>query len=264
MTEPNIILLDVETSPLVGYAWQAYDTNILSILQPVKVICCAWKQLGDKKTQVKALCDYDGYLPDVVDDKLLVTELWEVLDKADIVIGHNADSFDLKILNARFIANGLNAPSDFKTVDTLKAAKKYFRFNNNTLNELGIYLGEGRKAPTGGFETWTKCMAGDPKAWSTMKKYNIQDVDLLERVYLRLRPFIGNHPNLNMIVAPKVKTSEHACTVCQSVNTVRRGFAVTKAGRYQRYACNDCGSWSSGPYERTSRKVTDFNEYKEE
>lgn len=254
MTEPNIILADIETSPILGYAWQMYDTNILGVVDPVKVICGAWKRLNEKDVSVRALCDYPEYQPGVVNDKELVTELWHVLDEADVIIAHNGDSFDCKVLNARFVANGLNAPSDYKTVDTLKSAKKYFRFNNNTLNELGLYLGEGKKAPTGGFETWTKCMAGDQSAWNRMKKYNAQDVELLERVYLRLRPFIGNHPNLNTISPPRVKQFEFPCQSCQSVNTSKRGFSVTKLGRYQRYQCSDCGSWSSGPYERSMKK----------
>lgn len=250
MTEPNVVLLDVETSPILGYAWQMYDTNILGVVEPVKIICCAWKQLGAKNVSIRALPDYADYKGGIVDDRQLVTDLWHVLDKADVVIAHNGDSFDIKVLNARFIANSLNAPSDYKSIDTLKVAKKYFKFNNNTLNELGQYLKEGKKAPTGGFETWTKCMAGDMIAWDRMKKYNVQDVDLLERVYLRLRPFIANHPNLNLISPLKIKVSDFACTTCQSLNTTKRGFSLTKVGRYQRYQCSDCGSWSSGPYEK--------------
>ena len=260
MTAPKIVFIDVETSPLLGYAWGSYDVNILSVIEPVKIICFAYKWLGDSRVTVRALSDYSEYKPGIVNDKDLVREFWEVLDTADVVIAHNGDSFDIKVANARFIANGLNAPSDYKSVDTLKVAKKYFKFNNNTLNELGQYLNEGKKAPTGGFETWMKCMAGDTKAWGIMKKYNAQDIELLERVYLRLRPFIQNHPNLNLISPPKIKKTDMPCTVCQSVNTVRRGFSVTKAGRYQRYQCNDCASWSSGPYEKVYKKYEELVE----
>lgn len=260
-TEPNIILLDVETSPQLGYTWGSYEQNVLAVLEPVKIICAAWKQLSEKKVSCKSLPDYDGYKGGVVDDTKLVLELWDVLDRADIILGHNLDSFDIKVINARFIAHGLNAPSDYKSVDTLKAAKKYFKFNNNTLNELGKYLKEGQKAPTGGFDTWLKCMAGEKVSWDRMVKYNIQDVLLLERVYLRLRPFMANHPNLNLITPDKAKkTGEHLCGSCQSSDTVKRGFAITKAGRYQRWQCNNCGSWSSGLYERVQRAETEGRE----
>jgi hypothetical protein len=247
---PKIAFIDIETSPIIGYTWAMWETNVLAVIEPVKVICCGWKWLGDKHVTVRALPDYGNYIGGVVDDRDLVADVWGVLDEADVVIAHNGDSFDCKVLNARFIANNLTAPSDYKTIDTLKVAKKYFKFASNSLNELGLYLNEGKKAPTGGFETWTKCMAGDPVAWDRMKKYNVQDVDLLERVYLRLRPFIGNHPNLNTIAPVKLKTSEFACSSCQSLNTTKRGFSVTKVGKYQRYSCQSCGSWSSGPYEK--------------
>lgn len=248
---PKTLLIDVETSPIIGYTWGTYDVNVLSVIEPVKIICCSWKWLGKDQVHVKALPDYPDYQKGVVNDKKLIGDLWGILDDADIVVAHNGDSFDIKILNTRFIAYDLRAPSDYKSIDTLKVARKYFRFNSNKLDDLGGYLDEGRKAPTGGFETWTKCMAGDAKAWAKMRAYNVKDVELLERIYLRLRPFMQNHPNLNLLDnSPQEKKEGFSCTVCQSFNTQRRGFTVTKVGRYQRHQCNDCGSWSSGPYER--------------
>jgi len=252
--QPKIVLLDIETSPIKGLTWGMYDQNVLAVLEPAKIICAAWKYLDDPEIFCQSLPDYRGYRGGIVNDGGLVRELWKVLDEADVVVAHNGDSFDIKRLNARFVAHGLNAPSDYKTVDTLKVAKKYFRFDNNKLDELGHYLDVGRKAPNGGLATWLKCMAGDMAAWEEMRKYNVQDVALLERVYLRLRPFIQNHPNLNLIVPP-VGVDGHSCSTCQSINVVRRGFAITKVGRYQRYQCKDCGSWSSGPYERVKAGV---------
>lgn len=250
MDSPRILFIDIETSPIVGYTWKMYEANVLGVIEPTKILCCAWKWLGDNDVTVRAICDYDDYQRGDVHDHQLSKEIWKVLDEADVVIAHNGDSFDIKTLNARFIANGLTAPSDFKTVDTLKVAKKYFKFTSNSLDALGGYLEEGHKASTGGFSTWTRCMAGDQEAWETMKEYNKRDIELLERIYLRLRPFMNNHPNLNTISPLKIKDNEYACSVCQSVNTIKRGFSVTKQGRYQRFSCQDCGSWTSGNYER--------------
>lgn len=250
MSKPRIAFIDIETSPILGYAWAIYDTNILGVKEPVKVMCFGWKWLGENKVNVLSLPDYKNYKPGVLDDSLLMKDVWKVLDEADVVVAHNGDSFDIKIINARFLVHGLNPPSDYKTVDTLKVSKKYFRMTTNKLDDVGGYLDEGRKASTGGFQTWVDCWDGDRKAWERMTTYNARDVELLERVYLRLRPFIGNHPDLNLIAGRPIKLGEFVCGSCQSLNTQKRGFAVTKAGRYQRYSCNDCGSWSTGPYER--------------
>jgi hypothetical protein len=247
---PKVLLIDIETSPLTGYAWTMWDTNILKVLEPSKIICVAWKWLDDNEVTVKALPDYRGYKPGVIDDLALVKEVWSVLDKADVVIAHNGDSFDIKKLNSRFIMHNMRAPSAYVTIDTRKVAKKYFRFDSNALNEIGQYLGEGKKESTGGFDLWDECMKGLPLAWAKMKKYNVRDITLLERIYLRLRPFMNNHPNLNVIAHPN-DHSEH-CPACLSANLQKRGFVITRTGRKQRFQCNDCGTWSSGPYEKAN------------
>jgi hypothetical protein len=67
-------------------------------------------------------------------------------------------------------------------------------------------------------------------------------------VYLRLRPFMNNHPNLNVIANPN---DPHAhCPACLGNDLQKRGFVITRTGRKQRFQCNDCGVWSSGPYEK--------------
>lgn len=247
---PKVVLIDIETSPLTGYAWTMFEANILKVLEPSKIICVAWKFLDEDKINVKALPDYKGYKAGVLDDTALVKEIWGVLDKADVVIAHNGDSFDVKKLNSRFIIHHMRAPSAYKTIDTKKVAKKYFRFDSNSLDNLGVFLEEGRKESTGGFDLWDQCMAGNPASWAKMKKYNVRDIDLLERVYLRLRPFMENHPNLNVIAHPN--DHDESCPACLSHNLQKRGFTITRTGRKQRFQCNDCGVWSSGPYEKAN------------
>lgn len=245
---PNIILLDIETSPITAYTWGTFDQNVLKILEPSKIISCAWKELHSDDVIVKAISDYKGYKPGVIDDKKLVQEIWNVLDKADVVIGHHGDRFDLPKLNARFVYHGLNAPSFYKTVDTKKVASRYFRFDSNSLNNLAGYLNLGAKVENGGFDLWVRCIAGDPEAWDLMKLYNAQDVVLLEKVYLKLRPFMENHPNLN-IISPST-TTDVVCPTCLSHKVTKRGFSTTRTGKRQRYQCQTCSSWSSGPYSK--------------
>lgn len=248
MSAPKVLFIDIETSPLTGYAWGYYEQNILKILEHCKLLSIGYKWQGDKKTTVVGLPDFLGYKPGVVDDKKLVKFIWKLLDEADIVIAHHGDAFDIKKINSRFAFHELNAPSYYKTIDTRKVAYKYFRFDSNKLDELGGYLGEGHKVVHKGFAMWVECMAGDMKAWAEMKKYNAKDVDLLERVYLRLRPFMTDHPNLN-ILADKHHLS---CPTCLSDNVIKRGFAITRAGQKQRFSCLDCGSWSSGPIHKAN------------
>lgn len=255
MSKASVILLDIETSPIIGYSWSQFDTNILKVIENSKILSVAWKELGEDNLVCKTISDYKTYTPGKVDDRLLVEEVWDVLDKADIVIAHYGDAFDLKKLNSRFVWHGLKAPSAYKTVDTKKVASKYFKFDSNSLNNLGSYLNLGQKVENGGFDLWVRCLDGDKEAWEMMRRYNAQDVILLEKVYMTLRPYMETHPNLNAIVnAPKDDT---ACPTCLSHDVTRRGFSITRTGRRQRYQCGSCGSWSSGAFSKIGVLSTD-------
>lgn len=255
---PAICLLDIETSPIKGYTWTTWDANVLKILEPSKIISVAWKELGDATVKVKALCDYKGYKKGVIEDKALVEEVWNVLDRSDIVVAHNGNSFDFKRLNARFVYHGLTAPSTYKAIDTLSVAKKYFKFDSNSLNNLGQYLNLGSKINNGGFDLWVRCIEqGDPEAWALMKEYNAQDVNLLEKVYLALRPYMSNHPNTNSIV----DNPGMNCPTCQSDKVAKRGFSITRTGRRQRYQCSECGSWSTGSLEKIKSTILMSEDY---
>jgi hypothetical protein len=140
------------------------------------------------------------------------------------------------------IFHGLTPPSQYKVIDTLKIARKYFKFDGNRLNDLCKFLGIGKKVETGGFELWKLCMAGDERAWSKMIKYNKMDVILLEKLYLRLLPWISDYPNFNT-----TPTDPMECPSCGSDKMQRRGFQKLINGRQKpRAQCQNCGKWSYG------------------
>lgn len=255
---PRILLLDIETAPITGYVWATYDTNVLKILEPSKVLSVAWKWLNEDETFCKTIADYKGYKKGVVDDEKLIKQAWDLLDECDVCVAHHGKAFDLKKLNARFVWYKLPAPSSYAVVDTKASASRHFKFDSNSLDNLGQYLNLGSKAATGGFSLWVDCIAGDKDAWARMAEYNIQDVVLLEKVYLALRPYISNHPNLSLL-SGEVK-DEMSCPTCQSGSVVKRGFSVTRTGKKQRYQCQSCGSWSSGKFEKSSLKSTLVND----
>lgn len=246
--KPKILLFDIETSPNLAFVWGKYQQDVIEFKEEWYLLsfCAKWL---DGETIVKGLIDYPSYKKEPANDRELVTDLWKLFNEADIIIGHNGDKFDIRKSNTRFIEHWLTTPEPYKTIDTLKVAKKYFSFNSNRLDDLGRRLGVGRKVKTGGFELWLGCINGDSKAWDLMKKYNKQDVLLLERIYLKLRPWIQNHPNVAII-----SSREEACPACRSFNLQRRGFGFTKSGKFPRYQCMDCGKWSQG----STKQVTDI------
>ncbi len=247
LNNAKVLLVDIETSPLISYTWGVWETNVIQIKKDWHILSFVAKWHGTNKVISCSLPDFPRFKKDKDDDKDLVQELWNLFNEANVIIAHNGNSFDIKKANARFIANGLTPPSSYKTVDTKLVAKRYFAFDHNSLDELGRYLGLGRKVSTGGFSLWLECMAGDKSAWKKMMAYNKQDVLLLEKVYEKLRPWIENHPNIGLIL-----DKPQCCPICGQAGRLQaRGFSYTKVSRKRRYQCQDCFGWSTGKAEKT-------------
>jgi DNA polymerase III epsilon subunit-like protein len=172
----------------------------------------------------------------------MISSLWEILDEADVVCHYNGKRFDVPVINREFLKYGYTPPSPYKQIDLLEVVKKQFRFVSNKLDHVCDELKIGKKLKHAGHELWLQCMAGDASAWKTMEKYNIQDVELIVELYEKLRPWITNHPN----VALYVDSDDIVCPNCGSSHVRKRGLAHTKVFSYQRYQCNDCGTWSRG------------------
>jgi hypothetical protein len=184
---PRVAFFDIETAPIKGYTWTMYEANVLSVERPTYLLSYAMKWAGQKTVHTRCLPDYKLYNKDKENDRELAKDLWKMMDEADVIVGHNGDAFDIKKANARFITHGLTPPSPSKTIDTLKIARRVFKFDSNKLDSIGGYLGVGRKLPHTGIHLWLGCMGGDPKSWRLMRRYNAQDVRLLEQVYLKVR-----------------------------------------------------------------------------
>ena len=229
----RILLFDCETFPNVAYVWGKYDQNVVRFKQETCMASFVAKWLDEKHIISKALPHYAGYLPGSYDDKALVKDLWNLLDQADAVVAHNGIDFDVKVANARFLAHGFPPPSPFRSIDTKREMKKVARVNSNRLDDLGVYFNFGRKIKTD-FDLWQGCIDGDMKSWRQMLKYNVKDVLLLEKLYLRLRPWMKTHPNLGII---------SACPKCGSKKIHWRGLGCTSTVTYKKFQCQDCGGW---------------------
>lgn len=188
--EVKTLLLDLETSPNIAYSWHGkFEVNLIEFIEESNILSFAWKWLGEKEVQCKS---NRLYSKDYKNNKRLIGELHKLYSQADFVVGHNLFAFDDRVANTDILLNGLPPPPAHKVIDTLKVARKFFRFNSNKLDDLAHRLGIGRKLPHTGFSMWKGCMRNDPTSWALMEKYNKHDVDpLLEGVYLKFLPWIN-------------------------------------------------------------------------
>lgn len=233
----KVLIFDIETSPLVAYTWSKWQQNINDddIIKDWSILCFSAKWLFEEKVYSFKMTKEELAK---LDDSRMATELWKMLDEADIVIAHNGQKFDIKKANTKFIQHRLNLPSSYQVIDTLLHARKKFSMTSNRLDFLGEYLKVGRKldTPKG---MWREIMNGNYDMLKKMSKYCDQDVRLLEEVYLEMRPYIQPHPNMGLYVT----TDAHACTSCGSENISKTGKTYdTTVNRYDSMRCDDCGS----------------------
>jgi len=237
----KILLLDIETLPLLVlvYQKQVWKARIGhdKVLADWIMVTWAAKWLNEDDVLSDRLDSTEIYHED---DSRIVKSLWTLLDEADIVIAHNIP-FDVPNINTRSIKHGLLPPSPFKTIDTLKVAQNQFGFTHNGLDALANFFDLEGKTPTT-FELWKSCLFGDSEALEEMETYNIQDVLVLEKVYLKLRPYIVGHSNLDLYI----DSSTPVCTHCgsQHIKKQEGKYFYTQAVRYETFRCDDCGAIS--------------------
>lgn len=229
----RILEWDIELTPMTVYSWSLWP-NFIPIQQiehPQEMLCYGARWRGEKKVQFQSV-HHDGK-----DDML--KGLWALLNEADALVSWNGAGFDTKHVRTQFLLNGMTPPSPSKEIDLMRVVKSQMKFPSNKLDWVSQQLGIGKKMPHEGFQLWLDCMAGDEAAWRKMKRYQIQDVNLLDEAYTKLLPWIANHPNVNLY------DNSDGCPSCGSTNIERRGFMYTGVSKFQRYRC-ECGKWFRG------------------
>lgn len=232
----RILFYDLETSPMVLAGFGLYDTTIptSNVLQDWTIFSAAWKYLGEDKVYSISTAEYT--------EEQVVTAISSAIHAADIIVAHNGDKFDIKKLRTRILSLGLQPLTQVCAIDTLKVAKKNFKFTSNRLDYLARALGVGAKMTTSE-GLWIRALKGDKNALLEMERYNRQDVEVLEKVYLKMRPYIDNHPSVARILN---NATLGGCPACGSVSTHRHDKQLAQKRVYQRYRCQDCGGVFKG------------------
>jgi hypothetical protein len=242
---PKILVVDLETAPILGFVWQLFDQNVA--LNQIKtdwyILSYAAKWLGAPADEV--FYQDQSKAKNIEDDSEMLKGLWKLLDEADFILTQNGKKFDEKKFNARFILNGFKPTSSFRHIDTLQIAKARFGFTSNKLEYMSSKLCTKYKkldhAKFSGFKLWSECLKGNKEAWKEMKDYNIHDILSLEELYTKLRPWDRMTPNVNVFH----EEDEIYCS-CGSIEFVKNGFAYSNTGKYQKYSCKKCGAETKG------------------
>ena len=249
----RVVTLDIERIPGRVRTWHrgftiegdVWDLNALKditrrrihaddMIEWPRTICAAWKWYDAESVEFAAewqVGGYDGFMRAV----------WEVFDRADLIIGHNADRFDARHLMGGWAEMGLPAPSPYKVIDTLKIARGTFAYESNTLDALNKRLGIDAKTDKYDVKIARAAVNGDKDAQAVLESYNRGDIVASEALFDRLRPYARNIPHLGMWT-----DDEMACPSCGSTMTATGKTVHANVQRYEHLTCPNCGAHARG------------------
>lgn len=241
--KPKIVLFDLEVlrdnSAITADKWFGMSNWPGRTLKgDINSICCfGYKYLNGEPAESINAWDFPGWEFSVNDDGEVVAAAYAILKEADAVITHNGKSFDMKLLNTRLQKHGFPPLPPIPHIDTKVLAKRNLSMFSNSLNELAKFFNLELKMGTGS-ELWDRVMNREQAAMDHMAAYCAQDVEVLEQVFLKLRPFSKNVPNYNLFS----EGLDIVCPNCGGRHYHKNGTRLTKTTVYQRYLCQDCGT----------------------
>jgi hypothetical protein len=187
---PRELYFDIETSYITVVVHQLRVMGGYippsAILRPKIIICWTAGWVGENELHSAVVTPAQAKKDD---DSKILKPLWDLMNVADVVIGHNSDNFDVKTFNYRLWVNGFEPPLKFRMVDTLKISKKYFRAESNKMDYLNSRK-TGIKKNKMESQDWIGCGNGDQSSLDKMMRYNKNDVKEGKQLYEKLLSWI--------------------------------------------------------------------------
>lgn len=177
----KILFIDIETSLINARVFRTGTQNVNAnqLTSSTRILTVAGGTLYNMLTEGEGgmwSCSNhraSTFKKDPLDDTEILADIWEELDKAEVVVAHNA-SFDRGWLFGRFLELGWQLPSKFFLFCTYRNLTP-FNLTSKKLNELSKSL-IGEKKINTDFDLWMRCYDGEEDAFKEMEEYNLGDV----------------------------------------------------------------------------------------
>ena len=242
MTEPKILFMDLENVQHMQHIFHpgnlarkraaGFCTDLAYIL------VFGYKWLGQPAQYILPDMKQFKRIPHDINeiDKTLCAKALEIMHEADMVITWYGSGHDWGFLTGRSIKHGMVLAPNIIHLDLYKVASKQMNVSSNRLDNIAKILGCEMKTKVSNI-LWPRCWMGDKEALLEMGSYCKQDVNVLEQVYLKMRPLIKNHPHIGAIS----HGDKSLCRTCGSGRYRENGtYALTSGTLYKRLKCLDC------------------------
>lgn len=235
--------VDIETSPYLVYTYPTYKAFIgqHQVEEESKVTSAVLMLEADK---VPWVFQWE-FLEGKGDDSSMLEELVEELNKCDIIVAQNGDSFDIKVLQNRVKDLGLTPLKNIITLDTLKVSRRSFKQVSHSLDARSRKYGYGGKIK----QDMDDCIAvakGDKKKQAIRIKYNIKDVTDMRKVFFKELDYYSLPLSFLNLLRTYVKETREYCKKCaarrQKKFEIHKVYVKIKSGgkRKQVWECKNC------------------------
>ena len=197
--QANILYIDTEISKSIYYN---YGAKVPSKYLSYHNLISEWYMMGWCASYHGQETIWSGFLSGkdskAHNDGAIAGRLWELMNAAEIIAGHNVDGFDLKKCNTVFLRHGLPFITGKKTIDTLKLARSKLSLESNALDYISQYLGfSGKDDITN--DDWIAAMNGNTKTLKKIEKYCQGDVRTGKQVLNKFLPLANKKANFGAI-----------------------------------------------------------------
>lgn len=207
-----------------------------------QVLCIGYKFANEKDVHVIHIAQYSNFKKDTTNDRELLKAFEKTYEKADIIVHHYGERFDVPYLNTRRLINKMLPMPTVASIDTWKIAKYKMKLHSNRLASLIEALEcPIKKTPIEG-KHWRRASAGYEDSLKYVVEHCKYDILSLEWVYNKIKGLMTNHPLITELYKPG-----DACPVCgKNKGMYKNGTRITQLRTYQRLYCKNCGHTVKG------------------
>lgn len=214
-------------------------------------LCFGYMYLGDKHAKVISVVDYKAK-PNEEPDAALMRKVHDLItNHADIIVTYYGKEYDRKFLNTRMLMSGLPPlpPLGGEHVDLYFTARGNLKLHSNRLQAVSESLECPLSKTSVRADVWRRAQqhamalhlrGRSTDAHRTALAYVVEhcklDVEILKWCYLKLRPFVRQHP--------PVTAEAGDCRACGARSWRSNGFRYRAGGKHRRLQCQACGYWA--------------------
>jgi uncharacterized protein YprB with RNaseH-like and TPR domain len=222
--------------------WDIEATNLVADYG--RLLCISYKWLGEDKVHTLKVRNTKEWRRDRTDDSGILNKFSDLLGQADLHVFWFGEYFDLPFVQTRLMMNNLKPLPNIPFIDGWKIARKKLKLRSNRLDAVSKLIPipkdiirEEKLHPEP--IHWVRANAGYVDAMKIIEERCESDVKVLEQIYLAIRPYSVNPPNLAKIRHPELE----GCPACGDKRVIARGYRIYVRNKVQRFQCQECGHW---------------------